>query len=225
MRIKKIIGASLIVLFSVVLLVACNRNTYEVDQNKVETGSFTDQRDGKIYKTVKIADHWILAENFAYKPDTGNFWVYEDNESNIALYGYLYDWETAMNITPDGWHLPSRDEWDEVRKALGGKMGVYYYHEKVYPKLIVGGSSGLNMKLGGIRTCSGKYKFLNDKVMFWNSNISGSEKIGVEHSVYGLNSNKENVPHGLFMSTAPYMYNNGHFLNSCSGFNVRLFKD
>ena len=36
-----------------------------------------------------------MAENLAYKPDQGNFWAYGDDTSNVAICGYLYDWETA----------------------------------------------------------------------------------------------------------------------------------
>lgn len=230
MKTKRLIGICQILMCGFVLLAACNRSTNETNLNKIETSSFTDSRDGKIYKTVKIGDQWIMAENLAYKPDKGNFWAYEDNDSNIAIYGYLYDWETAMNIAPDGWHLPSEDEWIDVRKALGGKHGTWKYLEEIYPKLIAGGSSGLNMLLGGIRTCDGKYRYLGDKARFWTSTTSppfqyqGSTM--AEKSIYGLDSNKEGVPHGLkFKSTAPYMFQNDQFRESCSGFSVRLFKD
>ncbi len=184
-----------------------------------ETGIFTDPRDGKIYKTVKIGDQWIMAENLAYKPDSGRFWAYENDKNNIAIYGYLYDWETAMNIAPEGWHLPSRKEWMAIQKTLGAKLNIYPYLEKIYPKLVVGGSSGLDMLLGGMRTCDGEFKYLGDKARFWNSDNSGSEK-----TTYGLNRNKDSIPHGLRGSKAPLAYNN-EYQKTCPGYNVRLFKD
>jgi len=182
-----------------------------------------DPRDGKVYKTVKIIDQWIMSENLAYKPDTGNFWAYENNDSNIAIYGYLYDWETAMNIAPEGWHLPSRKEWFAIRKTLGAKLRIYPYMEKIYPKLVVGGSSGLNMLLGGMRTCDGEFGYLGDKARFWTS--TSKSFFVTEKTVYGLNSNKDGAPHGLRSSTAPYVFNNSQFRESCPGLSVRLFKD
>jgi hypothetical protein len=73
------------------LFIACSISERTNNNSKPESGSFTDPRDGKTYKTVKVGDQWIMAENFAYKPDTGRFWAYENNESNITIYGYLYD--------------------------------------------------------------------------------------------------------------------------------------
>jgi uncharacterized protein (TIGR02145 family) len=78
--------------------------------------SFTDSRDGNIYKIVTIGDQIWMAENLAYIPNSGNFWANE----NIETYGYLYDWQTALNVCPSGWHLPSDDEWTELTDYLGG---------------------------------------------------------------------------------------------------------
>jgi uncharacterized protein (TIGR02145 family) len=208
-----------ILILALLLFIACSNSKRINNISKPETGSFTDPRDGKIYKTVKIADQWIMAENLAYKTDNGKFWAYENDENNIAIYGYLYDWETAMNIAPEGWHLPSRKEWLAIQKTLGAKRSTFSYLEKIYPKLIVGGSSGLDMLFGGLRTCDGEFKYLGDKARFWNSDNSGSEKAAT-----GLDSNKDSIPHGLWGSKAPYAYNNA-FQRTCPGYSVRLFKD
>ncbi len=202
---------------------SCSSKESKTNLSKPETGSFTDPRDGKIYKTVKIKDQWIMAENLTFEPDSGNFWVYNDDENNIALYGYLYDWETAMNVAPDGWHLPSREEWMTLRKTLGGKHGSWPTLEKIYPKLVVGGSSGLDMLFGGMRTCKGKYRSLGDKARFWASTVSNRSSES-EKTVFGLNKNTDGEPHGLNASKAPFAYNNG-YQPTCPGYNVRLFKD
>jgi uncharacterized protein (TIGR02145 family) len=81
--------------------------------------TFTDPRDGKVYQTVTIGNQVWMAENLAYAPSSGNFWAYDNNNSNIETYGYLYDWETAKDVCPTGWHLPSDAEWKELEMALG----------------------------------------------------------------------------------------------------------
>jgi Fibrobacter succinogenes major domain (Fib_succ_major). len=35
------------------------------------------------------------------------------NSSNVSKMGLLYDWKSANNVCPPGWHLPSESEWAE----------------------------------------------------------------------------------------------------------------
>ncbi len=112
-----------------------------------ETGTLTDKRDGKTYKTVKIGGQWWMAENLnvgkTVKGQQAGLWqtnngiiekyVYEDDEKNADIYGGLYNWEEAMDysepsnlsnktvqgICPCGWHIPSDEEWKLLEIALG----------------------------------------------------------------------------------------------------------
>ncbi len=82
------------------------------------TGSFGDSRDGKNYKTLTINNQTWMAENLAYKADSG-CWEY-DNEHDKATYGCLYTWESAKRVCPSGWHLPSNYEFTVLTNFLGG---------------------------------------------------------------------------------------------------------
>lgn len=90
----------------------------EVSPENDKYGSFIDARDGKAYKTVRIGNQVWMAENLAFKAEKG-CWAYDNDESNVATYGYLYDWETACKVCPEGWHLPSDEEWKQLEMALG----------------------------------------------------------------------------------------------------------
>jgi uncharacterized protein (TIGR02145 family) len=85
-----------------------------------ETGTFTDSRDGKVYKTVKIGTQTWFAENLAYKVSKG-CWAYNNDTSNVKTYGYLYNWKAAITACPTGWHLPSDAEWTTLIIYLGGE--------------------------------------------------------------------------------------------------------
>jgi len=85
------------------------------ERNKLVVGKFTDKRDGKVYRTVKIGEQIWMAENLAFAAKGCPCYKRE--------YGMLYDWDTAMDekTCPVGWHLPSYDEWQTLVDFVGGK--------------------------------------------------------------------------------------------------------
>ncbi len=105
-------------------------------------GTFTDNRDGKTYKTVNIGYQTMMAENLSYKANSSCL-AYDNNESNVAKYGYLYDRETAKNICPTGWHLPDKEEFETLLQNIGGNS------KNAYNALLPGGNSGFSALFGG----------------------------------------------------------------------------
>ncbi|MDR1829893.1 MAG: hypothetical protein LBQ76_03895 [Candidatus Fibromonas sp.] len=88
----------------------------------VQLGSFTDPRDKKTYKTVKIDNQiynqtW-MAENLNYDIKGSACWL--DKPDYCKKYGRLYNWDDAMKACPSGWHLTKGGEWLELVKFAGG---------------------------------------------------------------------------------------------------------
>ena len=80
-------------------------------------GTIVDARDGQKYQWTKIDGVVWMAENLNYAMD-GSF-CYDNNPANCAKYGRLYTWDAAMKACTTGWHLPTREEWDELKTTLG----------------------------------------------------------------------------------------------------------
>jgi uncharacterized protein (TIGR02145 family) len=142
--------------------------------------SFTDERDGKNYKTVKIGSQTWMAENLNYATSSGS-WCYDDNIANCAKFGRLYTWEAAKTACPIGWHLPSDDEWhklalfidptsvrDRIESHLaGGELKNINGWD--YPNSGATNSSGFSALPGGNRNYYGAFLYLGSSGNWWTS--------------------------------------------------------
>ena len=93
-------------------------------------GDFTDVRDGSTYHWVRYGNlEWML-ENIRIKTDAGKSQIYteikitdEEREEqmlkNCQKYGYLYDYEAATVAVPEGWRIPSDEDWRNLEEMMG----------------------------------------------------------------------------------------------------------
>lgn len=107
-----------LVCFISLLLSSCEKET---EENK--TSTFADTRDGKVYECITVNGKTWLAENFSYQPSTKS--LTKENEDIIDyncgdINFKLYRWNIISSIIPDGWHLPTESEYDELIQSLGG---------------------------------------------------------------------------------------------------------
>ncbi|WP_104734375.1 FISUMP domain-containing protein [Hanstruepera ponticola] len=77
-----------------------------------DTGSIVDSRDGNTYNWVQIGNQKWFAQNLMYEGEGPNFNYIE------TPYGFIYRGEGA--ICPNGWHIPTEDEWNELIDFVGG---------------------------------------------------------------------------------------------------------
>ena len=142
-----------------------------------EVGSFTDTRDGEVYKTVKIGTQIWLAENFRYHSQEGS-WAYNNDNTNIGHYGRVYNWKAAKKSCPKGWHLPSDAEWKAFLYFLGGaavaggKLKAITGWE--IPNTGASDSFGFSALPAGERSSNGLFNLLGKYASFWSRTRVGS---------------------------------------------------
>jgi len=186
MRKRKMFLSRFIVAMFVIALYACS--------------TFTDSRDGNVYKYVKIGNQIWMAENLKYLPSvvgpsTGSqttpyYYVYGYDGTSVAAakatdnyttYGVLYNWTAACNSCPDGWHLPSDAEWKELTNYLGGTIvavdklketGTTHWNS---PNIGATNETGFTALPGGLRYDDGTFYNIGYLGNWWSSTEYNSD--------------------------------------------------
>jgi uncharacterized protein (TIGR02145 family) len=208
---------------------------------------FIDTRDGSGYQTIQIGSQCWMAENLNYDNNVnGNSWCYDDSPSNCGTYGRLYDWEAAMEgaagstsipsgvqgICPDGWHIPSDEEWEKLEgevddtynygddewdingyrgedagSALAGNASLW--NDGALESHASFGNSGFVALPGGRKSSSGDFTGLGNYAYFWSST---EDNVFAGYAFY----------HGMhYDNVKTSRYNE----NGENGLNVRCVKD
>jgi uncharacterized protein (TIGR02145 family) len=195
-------------------------------------GTMYDQ-EGNMYKTVKIGSQTWMAENLKttkyrngvsipnitdntqwQNNTTGAYCNYSNNASNDCPYGKLYNWYAVKNsngICPNGWHVPTNDEWVNLESYLGdiayvgGKLkstGSSYW---TTPNESAINSSGFSALPGGYRGSG--YASLTVDGYWWTSTPVSTNSAYYRIIVFGNG--------GIGNSS----------INNSTGFSVRCIKD
>jgi uncharacterized protein (TIGR02145 family) len=120
---------------------------------------FTDSRDGNIYSTITIQGVTWMSENLKYKPAEGALF-FDHNSNNLPGYGVLYDWQTAGNVCPSGWHLPSGQEFQTLAN--------HFEHSDTWKK-IKSDPSSFAIQLGGMQDYEGTFSEMDESAYYWTS--------------------------------------------------------
>ncbi len=91
----------------------CTRPGGQYDKSTRAQCTLIDTRDDQKYQVAAIGGQIWLAENmrnFSFNHISAN-----NDASNDKIYGLLYTWDKAKTVCPEGWHLPSHNEFITLR--------------------------------------------------------------------------------------------------------------
>jgi uncharacterized protein (TIGR02145 family) len=120
---------------------------------------FTDPRDGNEYSTITVQGMTWMAENLRYKAGEGAYY-FDNDPNNIPIYGVLYDWKTAISVCPDGWHLPSGEEFHKL---------VNFNEQKERWTYIASEPASFRIQLAGMKDHEGTYTEMDESGYYWTS--------------------------------------------------------
>jgi uncharacterized protein (TIGR02145 family) len=181
----------------------------QVDSIDVYVNYVMDQ-DSILYRTTKIGDQVWMAENLNTGirvsapgdiPTLNNGIVeklcYDNDPGNCKIFGGLYMWEEMMDyadpdpegirntqgVCPDGWHIPSHQEWETLRDYLGeDEAGGMLKDTSLlwgYHNTGASNETGFSALPAGIyHTPIGEPKFENvgSKTYFWSTYFDGHDR-------------------------------------------------
>ncbi|HOX84790.1 MAG TPA: fibrobacter succinogenes major paralogous domain-containing protein [bacterium] len=164
--------------------------------------------DGNRYRTVKIGEQWWMAENLKVthyrngeaianitendawgNPETGAYCSYDNNDGNVPTYGRLYNWYAVNDLrglAPEGWHVPSDEEWKQLEMYLGmsqseaddigwrgtnegGKLKETTTTHWQNPNTGATNESGFSALPGGCRNDVGVFHNIGKYTLYWSS--------------------------------------------------------
>lgn len=216
-----------------VLTSSCEKDEALKSDNTPQT--FTDSRDGNVYKYIKIGNQVWMAENLKYLPSVSepgiisveipcyNVYGYSGTSLagakasfNYGAYGVLYNWAAAEAACPAGWHLPTIEEWTQLADYLGGKSvagaklketDIAHWQESYTD---VTNETGFTALPGGFRDFDGTFKSTGYRGYWWTA-TEGSELYSVWHIHISYNAGG--------MGTDAFAY------SKFGGLSVRCVKD
>jgi uncharacterized protein (TIGR02145 family) len=137
-------------------------------------------RNGDLIPHVESDEEWKKAVENGQPA-----WCYYDNDpKNGKKYGKLYNWyavNDTRGLAPEGWHVPSDDEWTSLVDFLGGEFIAGHKMKSIdgwdewwdRDENIKNGngdnSSGFNVLPGGYRNYSGSFGNIRSNAFFWSA--------------------------------------------------------
>jgi uncharacterized protein (TIGR02145 family) len=137
---------------AVLCFVACSESS-STEAVEDDLSSFVDSRDKHSYKKVTIGDQTWMAENLSYKRD-------------------FYSWEDALDACPEGWRLPSDEDWKALFDEVGGvESAALKLKASTGWKSNGNGNDnyGFAVHATGFRNDSDKLLKKGERALFWSS--------------------------------------------------------
>jgi uncharacterized protein (TIGR02145 family) len=146
--------------------------------------------DGNTYRTVLIGSQtWIVKNLITSRFKNGDpiygSWSYNNDPDFWRKFGVLYSWHSVMDIrglAPEGWHIPTQQDWMELIDHLGGeavaggRLKAVTFWES--PNKGATNESGFTALPGGLRDLRGNFKDAGKNGYLWSASELNLDNAG-----------------------------------------------
>ena len=148
--------------------------------------TFTDPRDGQVYKVKDINGVKWFVQNLNYALEEGSI-CYDREDENCKAYGRLYTQETAKTACPDGSRLATDDDWKMLEVYAGGAS-------EAAVKLRSNGSDdfAFTAMFGGYANKNGISTTIGEGAYFWTDKADG-DKRGTARSMFSTDKEVSSI--------------------------------
>ena len=157
---------------------------------QVEHGEMTDERDGHVYKTVKIGEQIWMAENLNYaypKQDSSSDSVslcYNNEPDSCAKYGRLYTWEATMGCRAA--RFPYDEDNTDCSWSIALRQNTHKFQGTCPKNWHIPSENEWNTLLGLVNNFATDLKSTNG----WLDDGNGTDIVGFGALPAGLNNNE-----------------------------------
>lgn len=152
-----------------------NFDTNDLNKNWT-AGEGWETEYGETYQTIQIGEQVWMAQNYRSPYDEYTedcYWHVLTPEGEEDVFGKLYTWEGAVKFTPEGWRLPTDEDWKILERYLGMNeeeaSSVGWRGEGIGTEISVYGSSGFNAPLAAFDEST----FGTNSMAFWTATADG----------------------------------------------------
>ncbi len=118
------------------------------------------------------------------------------NEGYVAQYGFLYTYKGALAAVPEGWRLPSDEDWKKLEQTLGlsaaeANLNEAWRGEGLATLLNLGGASGFNAVKGGanVYVRENTYLYMNkDKAWYYWTSTQYTQNDSIDVAMIRMSS-------------------------------------
>jgi len=109
-----------------------------------------------------------MAENLNFNSYEGSY-CHSNDPDNCLDYGRLYKWSSADFACPDGWHLPTNEDWDLLLDYLENNAQIMKSDHGWLAEMHGSNSSGFNVLPASYYTEFGEFMAIGGYAFFWTA--------------------------------------------------------